>query len=264
MSDLTLEQAAEQFIASFPGDERWENERELSQFVQWYGREQPVGRLSPPEVANYAQWASASVADPSQRLAPVKAFLAYANKEGLIKANLATHLRVSKSSTARIASSQQRKMSSLTPEGLSRLKAQLETLKEERPRLAEELQSAAADKDFSENAPLDAVRERQGHIEARIRELETAIRSSAILDRESQRGMEVRLGATVTVHDITSGDILSYTLVDPKETNPARGKISFVSPVGKALLGRREGDLVEVNIPAGKLQYQVEKITWMS
>jgi transcription elongation factor GreA len=255
-----LEQALEQFIASLPPEKRWENQRYIEQFVQWYGREKPVGKLSAPEVANYSRWVSASTSGPSKRLTPVKAFLTYIWKEGLIEANLAIHLRVSKSSVKQVVSSRRRKVSTLTAEGMSRLEAELMALKEERPHLADELRRAAADKDFSENAPLDAVKERQGHIEARIRELETALKSAVVIGTESRKGLKVELGTTATLSDITSGGILTYTLVDPREVNPAQGKISIGSPVGRALLGRMEGDVAEVTVPAGRLQYRIEKI----
>ena len=258
--ELRLEQAVEQFIASLPPEKRWENQRYVEQFVRWYGREKPVGKLSAPEVANYARWVSASASGSSKRLTPVKAFLTYVWKEGLIEANLAIHLRASKSSAKQAVSSRRRKVSTLTAEGMSRLEAELMALKGERPHLADELRRAAADKDFSENAPLDAVKERQGHIEARIRELETALKSAVVLGTEPRKSLKVELGTTATLSDITSGSILTYALVDPREVNPAEGKISIGSPVGRALLGHMEGDVVEVTVPVGRLQYRIEKI----
>jgi transcription elongation factor GreA len=259
--ELRLEQAAERFLASLPPERKWESQRHVSQFIQWYGREKPVSKLAAPEVANYARWISASVSDPSKRLESVKAFLTYAWKRGLIEANLAIHLRVNKSSAKQVVRSRQGRTSTLTSEGMNRLKAELVAFKEERPRLADELRRAAADKDFKENAPLDAVKERQGHIEARIRELETALKSAKVLDSKSEKGSKIELGTTATILDITSGNTLTYTVVDPNEVNPVEGKISIISPVGKALLGHEEGDTVEITIPAGKLQYRIDKVT---
>jgi transcription elongation factor GreA len=201
-------------------------------------------------------------ADPIKKLEPVKAFLAQAQKEGWIKTNLALHLRVRKvpAKSAMGDKGQAPAPYRLTPQGYAELKSELANLKSKRPQVAEELRKARADKDFRENAPLDAMREYQGQMEARIKELEAILKSVAIVEHGQESTFKVEVGSSVRLHDLDSGEDLSYTLVNPGEMDPARGKISIASPTGKALLGRGEGEVIEVSAPAGKLRYHIESI----
>jgi transcription elongation factor GreA len=116
-----------------------------------------------------------------------------------------------------------------------------------------------ADKDFRENAPLDAAKDRQGHIEARIREIESTLKRAVLADAAAQTG-RVRVGSSVTVKNIDNGRTMQYSIVGPTEANAAEGKISSVSPVGKALLDRVPGDEVEVSVPAGAMKLVVEAV----
>ena len=140
--------------------------------------------------------------------------------------------------------------------------AQMVLLKEERTSVVEDIRHAMADKDFRENAPLDAAKERQGFVELRIRELEAALLNAQILGKgravPQQRSV---LGAKVTLRDVDSGKKLVYVLVDVREADVSSGKISTSSPVGQALLDRAVGDEVKINIPKGTLHYLVERIS---
>lgn len=259
---VSLGQAALSFLASLPPKEGGESQQEVNRFVLWYGKERAIRELTAPEVANYAQTITASSPDSTKRLASVRAFLSYAKKEGLTETNLATHLKAGKglpkAPLARKASS--KKSFVLTPQGYAQLKSELAALQEERPRIVEEIRKAAADKDFRENAPLEAAREQQGQVEARIREIETTLRSAAVSQEKPVDKLKVRVGSRVTLQDLSSGEKLSYTLVSPNEVDPTKGKISLASPIGKALLDRQEGEAVEVTAPFGKLHYRIERI----
>ena len=117
---------------------------------------------------------------------------------------------------------------------------------------------AAADKDFRENAPLDAAREEQGKIEARIRDLEEEIRRAEVI--EGAGGSGVGVGAAVTLRDLESGKDVTYTIVDTMEADPASFKISVSSPVGAAIAGKAEGVQVSVQTPKGARRYLINKV----
>jgi transcription elongation factor GreA len=236
--------------------------QELNNFVRWFGRDRVIAELTAPEVAKYAEQINTSSTDPPKKLEPVRDFLQYAKKEKLLSTNLAVHLRWRRGSPKAESPSKQspRQVQSLTPEGYDKLSAELAVLKEERPRIAEGLRQAAADKDFRENAPLDAVREEQGKLEARIKELEAILKSATIVEGKPRETLKVMAGHRVMVRGLDSDAELDYTLVYPREMNLAQGKISIASPLGKALLGREQGEIVEVTAPVGVLHYQIERI----
>ena len=122
------------------------------------------------------------------------------------------------------------------------------------------MRRAAADKDFRENAPLEAAREQYGHLEGQIRELEEALKSAIVIGEKQRVALKVSVGDSVILRNLTSGEELHYTIVNSKEVDPTRGKISSASPIGKAIIGRGQGELVEVTAPAGKLRYQIEQV----
>ncbi|PKB78620.1 MAG: hypothetical protein BZY88_17560 [SAR202 cluster bacterium Io17-Chloro-G9] len=149
----------------------------------------------------------------------------------------------------------------MSQEGYDRLVTQLEALKGERVTVIDDIRAAMADKDFRENAPLDAAKERQGIIEGRIRELEAGLATAQILGTGSHAVRQrSALGTIVSLKDMASGRKVVYTLVDVREADASSGKISTQSPVGQALLDRAVGDEVTVNVPRGTVQYMVEKI----
>jgi len=257
----SLAQAATQFLADLPPEEREKSQQEINKFVRWYGMERPLRELAAHEVANYAKSMEGSSANAMQRLEPVRAFLSYAKKEGLTQTNLAVHLRLKKGAPKQVPSLKfkGREAATLSHEGYRALQEELSTLKGERPKIAEEIRRAAADKDFRENFPLEAAKEHQGLIEARIRELEDILKSAMVAAEQSDTA-KVTLGCTVVLQDLSSATELRYTLVNPRETNPAKGKISVAAPMGKALLNRVKGEVVEVTAPAGTMRYSIERI----
>jgi transcription elongation factor GreA len=258
--EKNLARAATQFLADLPPQEREECQQELNKFVRWYGSERLLSQLAAYEVTSYAERMEGSAANAMKRLAPVRAFLTYAKKEGLIKNNLAVHLRVKKGLPKKGLPGRERvEAVTLTPEGYQELKAELSVLQDERPGIAEDIRKAAADKDFAENAPLDAAKDHQGMVEARIRQLE-AILGSAVVTTKKGDSTKVSLGSTVTLQDLSSNEEIRYTLVNSREASPLKGKLSIASPTGKALLSRRQGDTIEVAAPVGTIRYLIARI----
>jgi len=257
-ASVSLGEAAIQFLSGLSPEAREMSRQEIYRFVRWYGWRRAFNELTVLEVANYAEQLAASGADVASVLEPVRAFLIYAKRNGLTKASLAAQLRARKNllrveTAAKSNSSQAR----LTVEGYADLEAELAALKSGRRHMAEELRNAAADKDFRENAPLDALKEEQGYLEARIRELELKLKSAVVIEQGATDSLKVGFGDRVVVKDLTSGEELAHMLVDPSEADLSKGKISVASPIGKALLGREQGSTVEVKAPAGVLQYQI-------
>ncbi|MBI4289181.1 MAG: transcription elongation factor GreA [Chloroflexi bacterium] len=237
----------------------------MNRFVRWFGAERPLSEVTAPRLGAYADQLARSGSDINGKLEPVRGFLIFAKKSGLVQSNLSVHLRVSGQASRRKATSKTSKGNagdemSLTAQGLEELKRELESLKKERPKAQLEIQRAAADKDVRENAPLEAAREFHGHLEGRIRELESIIKGSRVIEGDGKPAIAVTQGNKVTIRDLESGETLCYSLVDPREVNPGKGKISFVSPVGKALMGKSVGAVVGVTAPAGLIHYRIEKI----
>lgn len=258
--EITLVQAATHFLASLSPQERRECQQELNKFVRWYGSERPLHELAAHDVASYATRMKGSSANTTKRLASVRAFLSYAKKEGLIRNNLAVHLRVKKGPLKQVPPSRGNiETITLTPDGYQELQAELSSLQGERPRIAEDIRKAAADKDFHENAPLDAAKDHQGMVEGRIRQLE-AILKSAVVATTKGDSAKVTLGSTVTLQELSSNEEVRYMLVNPSEASPSKGKLSISSPTGKALLSRRQGEAISVAAPGGTLRYRIARI----
>jgi transcription elongation factor GreA len=144
----------------------------------------------------------------------------------------------------------------MTAAGLNELKTELDDLQKQRPKLAEEIRKAAADKDFRENAPLEAARQHQGMVESRIRQLEAMLKT-AVVNEERPSDLVVSIGTTVTIQGLSDSEEMSYKLVNPNEASPLKGKLSVSSPIGRALLGHKQGDVIEVIAPAGALNFKV-------
>jgi len=258
----SLGEAAGRFLAKLPPEERGASQQEVYRFVRWYGWERSLAGLRAPEVANYAQQLSSSDTDYIKKLALIRAFLVYAKKEGWTNTSLATHLKTKKGK-AQPQSTLRRGLSgsvSLTRQGYAELEAELAILKVRRSQAIEEMRRAAADKDFRENAPLEAAREEHGRIEGRIRELEGTRKSAVVIDEKQKVTPKVSIGDSIILRDLASGEELSYMLVSPREVDPTKGRISNLSPIGKAVIGQSQGRVIEVTVPAGKLRYQIKQI----
>ena len=257
----SLGEAASHFLASLSPEERGISQQEVYKFVRWYGWERPLAGLTAPEVANYAEQLSLST-DYIKKLELIRAFLVYARKEGWSKSNLAAHLKIRKGKTSLRSSSRQElpQTVSLTQRGYAELETELSALKHKRREAIDEMRRAAADKDFRENAPLEAAREQHGQLEGRIRELEEALKSAVVIGKKDKATLKATIGDSVLLRDLVSGEELRYIIVNPREVDPTKGKISTASPIGKAIIGRYQGEVVEVTVPAGKLRYQIKQV----
>ena len=150
----------------------------------------------------------------------------------------------------------------LTSNGFEKIKKELEHLKTKKRReISKEIGKARAHGDISENAEYDAAKDAQGLNEKRISELEDKLSRAQIIDESQMSTDEVLIGATAKVVDLETDDEEVYTLVSEAEADFANGKISVTSPVGKALLGHKIGDTIEINVPAGTLKYKITEIT---
>jgi transcription elongation factor GreA len=140
----------------------------------------------------------------------------------------------------------------LTPKGLEELKAKIELLSTERRReVAERIKEAREFGDISENAEYDAAKNEQAMLEKQIADLEEKLRSATVIDEKSISTETVTVGVTVHVKDQKTDKSVKYAIVGSAEANPAEGKLSNESPVGRALLGHKRGDLVSVPVPRG-------------
>jgi transcription elongation factor GreA len=150
----------------------------------------------------------------------------------------------------------------LTPEGLRRLEDELEHLKTvKRKEIAERIKASKEFGDISENAEYEDAKNEQAFIEGRILQLDQILRTARVVDNHNAPTDTITVGATVRVKDLGSGEEISYMLVGSAEAYPDQDRISNESPVGRALLGRRAGETVDVTVPAGKLKYRVLKIS---
>jgi transcription elongation factor GreA len=149
----------------------------------------------------------------------------------------------------------------MTKEGYDKLKQELDRIiKVERPKNIREIEEARAHGDLSENAEYHAAKERQGHLDAKKRELEHKLAHAQIIDVSKLSNEKVVFGATVTLADTESGDIKKYTLIGQEETDLKKGKISIQSPVGKALIGHKVGDVVTIKTPVKTVEYEIQEI----
>lgn len=265
-TDLSFSEALAQYVAvKKSGKKVLEGQQEISRFIAWFGRDRKINDLSPAQVADYAHLAARRGIDSVQKLGPVKTFLGFLKDEGWIETSLAAHLRVPRTRRTTAAGNRRsanEEGATLSQEGYDNLISQLDVLKEERIKIVEDIKRAMEDKDFKENSPLDAAKDRQGIIEARIREIEAGLTGVQILSADSnKRGQQrVAVGTRVTLKDVASGKQIRYTLVDVREADVSSGKISTVSPVGQALLDRSIGEEISINVPKGTLRYVVQEI----
>jgi transcription elongation factor GreA len=141
----------------------------------------------------------------------------------------------------------------LTPEGLEKLKEEIEHLSTEKRReVAARIKEAREFGDISENSEYDDAKNEQAMLEARIASLEDKLRSASVIDATELSNDVVRVGSLVNVKDEESGKSLQYTIVGSTEANPSENRLSNESPVGKALLGNKRNDVVDVQLPNGK------------
>jgi len=149
----------------------------------------------------------------------------------------------------------------LSPDGLKKLEEELKTLKSERrPEVAERIRQARAFGDISENSEYEEAKNEQAFIEGRILTLERMLRNARIIEVEDKDPVEVAVGSSVTVQDLDTKEKTTYTIVGSTEADPFQDRISNESPVGRALLGGKPGQRVEVAVPAGTLKLKIVSV----
>ncbi|MGE0772372.1 MAG: transcription elongation factor GreA [Cyclobacteriaceae bacterium] len=153
------------------------------------------------------------------------------------------------------------KISYYTKEGLEKLKNELAQLKGKgRSDIAKQIAEARDKGDLSENAEYDAAKDAQGMLEAKIAQLEGLVGNARLLDESKIDTSSVSILTTVTIKNKKNGASFTYTLVSEEEADLKSGKISTQSPIGKGLLGKKEGDVAKIKTPAGEIEFEVLKI----
>ena len=265
ISGSTVTDALAQYTSSGSYKQTANNQHALSNFARWIGRDRLLGGLRPQEVAEYGQvlgGAGGSQEVLDENILALKKFLTFCYSHNLTTLSLAKHIKVRK---RRTTSSNQQKPAynkiEITADGFRKTQEDISKIKEQLVTVANEIRIAMADKDFRENAPLDAAREKQGMLDAQRKILEDR-RDNAVIVNNPQKGTtKVQIGSTITISEDSTGLEKEYVIVNPAESDPVSNKISPISPVGKAMMDHLIGDNVIVNTPRGNLSYRIRSIT---
>jgi len=149
----------------------------------------------------------------------------------------------------------------LTQEGLDNLRDELAKLTAQRPVISAQIAEARDKGDLSENAEYDAAREAQGLLELKIAKLQDTIANARVIDESKINTENVQMLNKVTIKNLNNNTTLEYTLVGESEANFKEGKLAATTPIGKALMGRKKGDVVEVKVPSGILKLEILNIS---
>jgi transcription elongation factor GreA len=145
----------------------------------------------------------------------------------------------------------------MTPRGQQLLKDELRRLKEERPRISKDIEEARGHGDLSENAEYHAAKDKQGQVEARIRDIETKLALSQVIDPSRLSGTRVVFGATVRLSDTDNGEEVTYRIVGEDEADIKQGMISVTAPLARVMIGRETGDTVRLRTVRGTREYDI-------
>ncbi len=149
-----------------------------------------------------------------------------------------------------------------TKEGLEQLKDELEKLKSvERPAISQMIAEAREKGDLSENAEYDAAKNEQGMLELRISKLEETLANARVIDESQLDASKVSILTKVKLKNLNNQAVMTYTIVPENEADIKNGKISVNSPIARGLLGKKEGETAEINVPAGLMKFKIEKIS---
>lgn len=151
----------------------------------------------------------------------------------------------------------------ISVQGFKQLEQELKRLKAERPEVIQAIKEAREEGDLSENAGYDAARERQGMLEARINHIESRMPQLDVIDLKTLKGGDRAIfSSIVEIENVETGETKKYKLLGPDEANPSKGSISVHSPLGRALIGKEEGDEVVVDAPRGRMEYEVVSVVF--
>ncbi|MCD6179407.1 MAG: transcription elongation factor GreA [Bacteroidales bacterium] len=149
-----------------------------------------------------------------------------------------------------------------TEEGLKKLRDEVEELiRVQRPAISKQIAEARDKGDLSENAEYDAAKEAQGLLELKIAKRQEIIRNARIIDESKMDISKVLILSTVKIKNLKNGAVMTYTLVPENEADLKNGKLSVSSPIAKGLLGKKVGELAEIDIPAGKITFEIVEVT---
>jgi transcription elongation factor GreA len=151
----------------------------------------------------------------------------------------------------------------MTPAGAQKLREELTRLKEERPRISRDIEIAREHGDLSENAEYHAAKDRQGMVEARIKDLEDKISRAEIIDPSRITGHVVRFGATIGLLNVDTEEEVTYRIVGAEEADLDQGTISIAAPLARALIGKEVGDNVNVQLPGGRRKYEITSVEFV-
>jgi len=241
-----------------------EEAQQLRKFIGWCGSHQPIASIQRYQIETYCQSTFGTRVDPKPFLSAVRTFFGYAQQQGLVREDPTATLRLPAKRVTKKSSPASRPPASQERTFISRkryeeLQAELHDLKTAgRERISRQLHAAIKDGDLRENAAYDEAKYQQGLLEARIRELEHILRTSLITDEQpatTPADVGIQVGMRVELSD--GKGTVAFHLVGPSEVDPLQGRISYRSPVGASLIGRRVGDTVTVQTPAGNVVYRV-------
>jgi hypothetical protein len=209
---LSLNKAFQTYVRQMPQETKKAAQPEIAKFVRWLGGERLISSIVPSEIGEYNEIFGAKTAtrDATERLSAVKLFLTFLKKKEHIDINLAQHLRLRKSrvtASKLSASPNQTRSIRLTQSGYNEMKKQLSPPQNERVRIVEDIQRAAADGDGRENAPLEAAREAQGMAVGKIQEIEATLKVAVIIDAKNEDRDQVHIGSKFELTDTTSTKI---------------------------------------------------------
>lgn len=259
---VTLGEAVETYVGGLKKEDRLISQTEVRRFVQWCGGKRAVESLSPPEIARYGESLSSADAGYTQRVNSLKLFLQFLKKSNLIAQPLVSHLKVKKVKRRGVLRNAPRKAEKIdmTAAGYASIEKEIVGLKIKREDVIGQVSRAAADKDFRENAPLHAAKEEYGKIEGRLNELEETLKRAVITTGCIVEADRVGVGSKICLSDLSCGEKVVYTIVNSRESNPLKGKISGESPVGKAVMGCLLGAEIAVETPAGAARYKITAV----
>jgi transcription elongation factor GreA len=150
----------------------------------------------------------------------------------------------------------------MTPRGAAKAREELARLKAERPKISRDIGTARDHGDISENAEYHAAKERQGMVEAQIKDLEDKLARSEVIDPARLSGTRIRFGATVSLSNVDTNEASTYQIVGADEANIDEGTISISAPLARALIGKEVGDEISITLPIGKRTYEVVDVVF--
>lgn len=261
---MTLADALDQYLDSLKPELRNTHGPYVRKYVEYTGGEVEIHDLSRARVESYVE-AQISTTDPAaqERVTALKGWFKFLHKRGLTDENLGVQVRVKRTSSGRTAAprrQQHLETVEMTAEGIEALTQELHDLEAKVPELRSAIAEAREDKDFRENAPLDAAREAMAFNEQRRKEIQAQLKRAVVAEIKGASDITA-VGSLVTVTRLDDEKQTVFKLVGPREANATERKISVESPVGRQLLGRRPGDEVTVEVPSGVIAYRVDAVS---